>query len=83
MLIRIESFYGDRLISGKVSSVGQLKYRMMTVLAEMGENDFTSIFCVRYGYDRYPYDPDIQVDYVIDLDTHMVYQQEKLIAYMR
>ena len=26
MLIKIESFYGDSLLSGKVSSIGQLKY---------------------------------------------------------
>ena len=74
MLIRIESFYGDSLLSGKVSSIGQLKYRMMAVLADCSTCDFVSVFCARYGYNIYPYDKSIQVDYVIDLDIYKVYK---------
>ncbi|GKX53385.1 hypothetical protein [Budvicia aquatica] len=74
MLIEIESLNGDILLSGKVSSVGQLKQRMMDVLDEVGSNDFVAIFCARYGYDIYPYDHNIKVDYIIDLDVHRVYK---------
>lgn len=74
MLIEIESLNGDMLLSGKVSSVGQLKQQVMNVLAEVGRNDFVAIFCARYGYDIYPYDQDIKVDYVIDLDVYKVYR---------
>lgn len=74
MLIGIESINGDVLLSGKVASVGQLKQRMIAVLSDVSENDFVAVFCVRYGYDVYPYDENITVDYVIDLDTHLVYQ---------
>lgn len=74
MLIEIESFYGDSLLSGKVSSIEQLRHQMLTVLADCDTCDFISVFCARYGYDIYPYDESIQVDYVIDLDTYMVYR---------
>ena len=74
MLIKIESFYGDSLFSGKVSSIGQLKHRVMTVVADCDIQDFISVFCARYSYDIYPYDESIQVDYVIDLDTYLVYK---------
>ncbi len=72
MLVGIESINGDVLLSGKVSSVGQLKQRMMAVLSEVSEKDFISVFCARYGYDIYPYDENIRIDYLIDLDTHAV-----------
>lgn len=53
MLIKIESFYGDSLLSGKVSSIEQLKHRVMAVLADCDVGDFISIFCARYSYDIY------------------------------
>ncbi|MCX8674147.1 hypothetical protein J3U16_02455 [Gilliamella sp. B3023] len=74
MLIKIESFYGDSLLSGLVSSVAQLKHRVMAVLADCDLGDFISIFCARYGYYIYPYDERIQVDYVVDLDIYKVYK---------
>lgn len=74
MLIEIESFYGDSLLSGKVSSIEQLKYQVMTVLADCDIRNFISVFCARYSYDIYPYDESIQVDYVVDLDTYSVYK---------
>lgn len=74
MLIEIESINGDVLLSGKRSSAEQLKYRMMKVLNEVSEDDFVSVFSVRYGYNIYPHDENIQVDYVIDLDIHKVYK---------
>ncbi|OCG01059.1 hypothetical protein [Gilliamella sp. wkB112] len=74
MLIEIESFYGGTLISGKVRSIGQLKSRMMKIIHEVGPEQFIDTFCHRYGYDIYPYDNNIQVDYVIDLDIYHVYQ---------
>lgn len=74
MLIQIESFLGDALLSGKVSSIGQLKHRMMMVLADCDTCDFIAIFCARYGYDIYLYDENIQVDYVIDIDIYKVYK---------
>lgn len=74
MLIKIESFYGNSLLSGKVSSIGQLKYRVMTVVADCDIQDFISVFCARYRYDIFLYDENIQVDYVVDLDTYLVYK---------
>lgn len=74
MLIKIESFYGNSLLSGKVSSIGQLKYQVMTVVADCDIQDFISVFCARYSYDIFLYDENIQVDYVVDLDTYLVYK---------
>lgn len=74
MLIEIESFYGNILISGKVSSISQLKSRMMKIIHEVGSEQFIDTFYRQYGYDIYPYVNNIQVDYVIDLDIYHIYQ---------
>jgi phosphotransacetylase len=74
MIIMIESVYGDVLVSGKVSSAGQLKSRMMKVINCVDLEDFVSVFCAWFGYHRFAYDADVVVDYVIDLDVYRVYR---------
>lgn len=73
-IIDIEHFLGDTLIIGKVSTVGQLKSRMMATLQDINAEDFIAVFCARYNFEIIPYDQTIQVDYVIDLDIRRVYE---------
>ena len=74
MIIEIESYYGNTLISGKVRNIGQLKNRMMKIINEVGADNFVDFFCIQFGFNVYPYDEHIIVDYVIDLDTYQVYK---------
>lgn len=74
MIIEIESYLGDKLISGKTLSIGQLKHQMEAILKQVSEKDFVSIFCARYDFEVLPYDENIEAHYVVDLDTHMVFQ---------
>ena len=39
-----------------------------------GAKDFLSVFCMRYDYEKLPFDPYMRVDYVVDLDTNWVYK---------
>ncbi len=73
MIIEVESYLGDTLITGKVSSIEQLRHQMLSVLLQVGEKDFVPFFCARYGFDIMPYDDYIKVDFRIDLDTHKVF----------
>ena len=73
MLVWIESFLGDRLISGKTCSEKELRQRMKEVLEIKEDEDFTAVFCRIHQFDEYPLSADIQVDFVIDLDTSLVY----------
>lgn len=72
-IIRIDSYFVDCLIIGKVASAEQLKYRMIEVLEEAETRDFLSIFCARYNFEVL-HDEGVRADYVIDLDTHLVYK---------
>ena len=74
VLILIESFPRDRLISGKSCSAKELEERFRQVLKLAGEKDFADVFCRMYGFEEYLMEKDIPVDFVIDLDTHLLYR---------
>jgi len=74
MLVMIESFYGDRIISGKKCTEKTLRQKMNKILGMIGSiEDFTHLFCRVYCFEEYPCSEDIKIDFVIDLDTHIVY----------
>lgn len=73
MLVEIESYMGDCLIFGKRCSENELRQRMKKVLEAAETEEFTAIFCRIYQFDQYPLSEEIEVDFVIDLDTHQVY----------
>lgn len=75
MIIEVESYFGDTLLSGKVRSIGQLKYRVLQTLADTPAEDFISVFCARYQYEPLPYSVTMDADYRIDLDTCQVFKK--------
>lgn len=72
MLIELESVYGDKIIHGKHLERCELQNTLSELLSTVDERDFSSVFCARYGYEEVPYSDTIRVDYVIDLDTHLL-----------
>ncbi|MGL5436909.1 MAG: hypothetical protein ACRDBO_16180 [Lachnospiraceae bacterium] len=73
MIIEVECYLGDALISGNVVSAGELKSKMAKVLKDTCTKDFVSVFCARYHFDLIPYAADIQVNFVMDLDIGSVF----------
>jgi len=74
MLVCIENFFGDTLISGKKCAEKELREKFNTVIKLTNAEDFTRLFCCRFHFNELPYTEDVQVDFVIDLDTHLVYK---------
>jgi len=74
MLIYIESFWGDRLISGKKCTENEVRKKFKEAVKITETADFTALFCRIFQFDEYPLAKDIQVDFIIDLDTHLVYR---------
>ena len=72
MLIEIESAYGDKLIRGSHLDREALQNALKEILPTVSEKDFLSVFCTRYGYEELPYSDTILVDYIFDLDTHLL-----------
>lgn len=72
MILEIESAFGDVLLHGKSFGESELRQMAKELFNLVSERDFPSVFCARYGFAVLPYDADIQADYTIDLDTHLV-----------
>lgn len=72
MLIELESVYGDKIIHGRHLERLELKNTISELLRTVDEREFPSILCSRYGYEEVPYSDNIRVDYIIDLDAHLL-----------
>ena len=72
MILEIESIYGNVIIHGKHFNGNELRTIVKEMLTYVSESEFTSAFCLRYGFEAIPFSENIKVDYTIDLDTHMV-----------
>ena len=72
MIIELESVYDNILLYGRNLKQNELKAIMEELLVLVGEKNFLSSFCMRYKYEIIPYDNNIKVDYVLDLDTHTI-----------
>ena len=72
MLIELESVYGDKLIHGSHLNGNELQNAIKEILQTVSEKEFFSVFCARYGYEELPYSSAVRVDYIIDLDTHLL-----------
>ena len=73
MIIEIEAYYGDCYVSGKNMSLSELKEQTNSILSEVTESDFVSVFCARCNFEKLDCYNGF-VDCVIDLDTHKIYK---------
>ena len=73
MIIEIEAYYDDCYLFGENMSLSELKEQTNSILNEVSESDFVSIFCARCNFEKLDSYNGF-VDYVIDLDTHKIYK---------
>lgn len=73
MLIFVESYFGDRLISGNKCSEKELRHKFNETLKTANLSNFVEVFCRLYQFEEYPLSNDTEPDLVIDLDTFSVY----------
>lgn len=73
MIIEIEAYYGDCYLFEENMSLSELKEQTNSILNEVSESDFVSIFCARCNFEKLD-SYDGFVDCVIDLDTHKIHK---------
>ena len=73
-LVEIESFYGDKLISGKKCTAKDLrnKFKEAISITDAENNNFAALFCRMFQFEEISFDKNYKVDYIIDLDTYLV-----------
>lgn len=74
LIIKIDSFFCQALLSGKKCSIQQLK-QMYFQAKEItfDYKDFPKVFCRLHNFDEIPYSKYIEVDFVFDTDTDRIY----------
>lgn len=74
MIVEIESVYGDSLLHGRKMTLSEIKNLTNKVLNMVSEQEFIEVFCNKTGCEVLDYQSDVNVDYIIDLDTHKIYK---------
>ena len=81
MLIKIECVYGDKVVFGDNHfDKSDLQKATEEILKAADPREFPAVFCSRYGYEEVQNPGNVRADYLIDLDTSivfaLVYRQE-------
>ena len=74
MIIEIDGFFKQALLTGRKCSKQQLK-QMYLQAKELtfAPSDFPNVFCRLHNFEQVPYSEDIKVDFVVDTDTDRIY----------
>ncbi|PID04509.1 hypothetical protein CSV65_13850 [Sporosarcina sp. P31] len=74
MIINIDGYYHQVLVSGKKCTKRQLreKYKKAKELT-YDSRDFPAIFCTLHNFEEIFFDVKLEVDFVIDTDTDRIY----------
>ncbi|MCL2811486.1 MAG: hypothetical protein FWD25_06300 [Clostridia bacterium] len=72
-MVRIDSHFGDALISGEKCSERELKEKVKKALKVSETGNFVALFCRMFMFEEHFLQKDVHADFIIDLDTHSVY----------
>ncbi|MHA6251691.1 hypothetical protein [Oceanobacillus sp. CAU 1775] len=74
MIIEIDGYYHQVLLTGKKCSIQQLtqKYLQAKKLAN-DIKDLSNVFMKLHKFEQLPFNDDIEVEYAIDTDTDRIY----------
>lgn len=74
MIIEIDGYFHQALLTGKKCSKKQLKQKYLQAKELTYEiRDFPNVFCRLHNFEQILYDSEIEVDFVIDTDTDRIY----------
>ena len=74
MIIEIDGFFNQALLTGRKCSKQQLK-QMYLQAKELSfhSSDLPNVFCRLHNFEQVPYSQAIKVDFVLDADTDRIY----------
>lgn len=74
MIIEIDGYYHQVLLTGKKCSKQQLKQKFLQAKKLTYDiNDLPNVFCRLHNFEQLPFDSDIEVAFVIDTDIDRIY----------
>ena len=74
MILCIESWKGDTLLSGKSASMGKLKQQIRTAeaICDPAEDNFIPLLCRIYGWEPIAFSEELVPDRTYDRDTGLL-----------
>ena len=74
MIIEVDGYYEQVLLSGESCTLKELRYMYMQIKRQAATvYDVPSILVAQYVFTRIAYDESVQVAFVIDTDTDRIY----------
>lgn len=74
MIIEIDGFFNQALLTGRKCSKQQLKQMYFQAKKlTFDSSDFSNVFCRLHNFEQIPYSEDIKVDFILDTDTDRIY----------
>jgi hypothetical protein len=74
MIIEIDGYYHEVLLTGQKCSKQQLKQKYLQAKKLTYDiKDLPNVFCRLHNFEQLPYDVDVEVEFVIDTDTDRIY----------
>lgn len=75
MIIKIEGYQTERLLSEKKCSELKLHWQMKKLISHTTEEiTFLSMFSRLFDYEEIEYSNEIEIDYIIDTDTYKIFK---------
>lgn len=75
MIIKIEGYQTEILVSGKKCSESKLYWQMKKTISYMvEESTFVSMFSRLFDYEEIDYSDELKTDYIIDIDTYKIFK---------
>ena len=74
MIIKIDGYFNQTILTGRKCSEQQLKqmyFQAKELTLDTGY--LPNIFCRLHNFEQFPYSEDIKIDFVIDTDTDRIY----------
>ncbi|WP_077618183.1 hypothetical protein [Bacillus sinesaloumensis] len=74
MIIEIDGYYNQAILTGKKCSKQKLKQMYYQAKERTTDpKDFSSVFCRLHSFEEISYSEDLKIDFVLDTDTDRIY----------
>lgn len=74
MIVEIDGYFTQALLTGKKCSKKELKQKYLQALSMVNNiRNLPDVFCRLHRFEQLPFDDEIEVDFVIDTDTDYIY----------
>ncbi|KQL39359.1 hypothetical protein AN960_10405 [Bacillus sp. FJAT-25509] len=74
MIVEIDGYFTQALLTGRKCSKKELKQKYLQALSIINDiRELPDVFCRLFRFEQFPFNDEIEIDFVIDTDTDYIY----------